>query len=107
MQSRAPDSDDPNLCTLLQMKAHPYFGVYSENYSWALPIGKFEPINTNQIFKGLPSAVRHDLKSFNEMASSPQFKFMVLNLNLEELYHDAFVQKNLKSKNSIILRNQA
>lgn len=35
------EADDPSACKLLQMKAHPYFGVYSENYQWALPIGKF------------------------------------------------------------------
>ena len=106
MQSRAPEEDDPNLCKLLQMKAQPYFGIYSENYSWALPIGKFEPKNTNQIYKNLPSSAKHDLKGVNDAVSSPQFKFMVLNLNLEELYHEAFVQKNLKSKNSIIRRDQ-
>ncbi len=81
MQSEAPEGD-PHTCNLLHMKTQPYFGVYSDNYEWALPIGKFEPKDLKSIYKNLPLYVRQDMKAFSELTGRDVFRFLVLNLSL-------------------------
>ena len=52
----------------------------------------------NRIFKNLPSDVKNDMRAIKDASSSVTFKIMTLNINLEEIYRDAFCQKKLRSK---------
>ena len=52
----------------------------------------------NRVFKHLPSDVKKDMRAVKDASSSVTFKIMTLNINLEEIYRDAFFEKKLRSK---------
>ena len=53
---------------------------------------------TNRVFKNLPSDVKNDMRAVKDASSSVNFKIMTLNINLEEIYRDAFCHKKLRSE---------